>query len=179
MIKTSLLRASLGLAASLAAAGIFAQDVVAPAPAGAGATTIYRQVMPDGRILYSDKLQKGAKIERTVPLEPPVQAMASTSAAPGVHIQRSPAGSETGPPAMLRARDEADMALMKAEMLLEETRKRQAAGVEPLPGERTANVGGGSRLNQAYWERQEALAQDVAAAEEALREARARHNQVR
>ena len=179
-MKLPFLRASLGLAASLAAGGMFAQDVVAPAPTGAGATTIYRQILPDGRILYTDKPQKEARIERTVPLEPPVQAAAPAAVSmPGMQIQRSPAGREAGSPAILRAREEADMALMKAEMLLEEARKRQSAGVEPLPGERTANVGGGSRLNQAYWERQEALAQDVAIAEQALREARERYSQVR
>jgi hypothetical protein len=64
-------------------------------------------------------------------------------------------------------------------MLLEDARKRQQAGVEPLPGERTGNKGGGSRLNGMYWTRQELLARDVANAEAMLKEAAASRNRLR
>lgn len=48
----------------LSASFALAQNTVATAPSGAGATTIYRQVMPDGRIVYSDTLTKGVKVDR-------------------------------------------------------------------------------------------------------------------
>lgn len=177
MKNTLLLQSAVSLAAILAAAGGLAQNVVAPAPAGAGATTIYRQVLPDGQIVYSDKPQKGARIERTVALDPPVRTTAPSPS--GAHIQHSAPGRDAGTSVTLRARDEADISFMRAQMLLEEARKQQADGVEPLPGERTANVGGGSRLNEAYWERQKALADNVADAENALRKARAEYDQIR
>lgn len=52
--------AALLLPASFAAA----QNVPINASGNSGATTIYRQVMPDGRIVYSDTPAKGVKIDR-------------------------------------------------------------------------------------------------------------------
>ncbi|OGB26669.1 MAG: hypothetical protein A3I66_03765 [Burkholderiales bacterium RIFCSPLOWO2_02_FULL_57_36] len=54
------LAAPIFLSASIA----LAQNTVINAPDGAGATTIYRQIMPDGRIVYSDTITKGVKIDR-------------------------------------------------------------------------------------------------------------------
>ena len=56
----------------LPASFVHAQNTVANAPSGAGATTIYRQVMPNGRVVYSDTVTKGVKIDRvlTVPGSP-------------------------------------------------------------------------------------------------------------
>jgi hypothetical protein len=48
----------------LSASIAFAQNIATGAPEGGGATTIYRQVMPDGRIVYSDTVTKGVKIDR-------------------------------------------------------------------------------------------------------------------
>jgi hypothetical protein len=59
---------------------------------------------------------------------------------------------------------DARLALKNAEAAL-------AAGKEPLPGERTGTVGGGSRLNEAYFARQKSLEDAVAAARKRVEEA--------
>jgi hypothetical protein len=56
-------------------------------------------------------------------------------------------------------------------MFLEDARKRQEAGIEPLPGERTGIRSGGSRLNEAYEARQKLLAREVIYAEALLKKA--------
>ena len=48
-----------------------------------------------------------------------------------------------------------------------------AKGEEPLPGERTGTAGGSSRLNEAYWQRQQKLKDDVERARVGLEKARA------
>jgi hypothetical protein len=170
----------LALAAALCAASAFAQNVVAPAPAGQGATTIYRQVMPDGRIVYSDKPLKGGKVDRTVTVEPAARAQPSAAAA-SARSKHNPAAQQKDPGATARpgAADEAEIKITRAEMLLDDAKRRQAAGTDPLPGERTHNAGGGSRLNEAYWARQQSLAKEVATAEEALRQAMAERDGTR
>jgi hypothetical protein len=52
--------------ACLGTTSLFAQNIATNAPSGKGATTIYRQVMPDGRIMYSDTVTKGVKIDRVL-----------------------------------------------------------------------------------------------------------------
>ena len=48
-----------------------------------------------------------------------------------------------------------------AQQALKAAEQARDAGKEPLPGERTGTAGGGSRLNDAYYERQRKLEQDV------------------
>jgi hypothetical protein len=165
----------------LSATDIYAQNIVVkPAPPGGGATTIYRQVMPDGRVVYSDKELKGAKVDHTIKVDPPIKGNLWTTESgqkPVVAAQteRTPINKATSAPPIGRKKtaDEAASDVIRAEMLLEDAKKRQREGVEPLPGERTGNAAGGSRLNPAYEARQRALAQDVAQAEAALRKATA------
>lgn len=64
----------------LSATFALAQNTVATAPTGAGATTIYRQVMPDGRVVYSDTLTKGVKVDRILMI--PSSAKTQTAAKP-------------------------------------------------------------------------------------------------
>ena len=160
---------------------VMAQDQVAPAAEGGGAKTIYRLVMPDGSITYSDKPQKGAKVERTVNIEPTLQTGGGDRpAVPPAVIERSPVQPSAAPGGpRLSPRDEAENAVVKAQLALEEARRRQSQGVEPQPGERTGNVGGGSRLNEAYRLRQSNLARDVAEAEQELQRSRAEYDRLR
>lgn len=68
-LHTSLaLVAFVALIAATAALSASAQNVAVNAPANERTTTVYRQRMSDGRIVYSDKLLKGAKLERTLPV---------------------------------------------------------------------------------------------------------------
>lgn len=163
---------------------ILAAGVLAPIAAigqhgthvGSGPTTIYRQVTPDGRIVYSDKVLKGGKLEQTITVDPPIKGNLWTSEAgsrPVAQTVNTPIGKGSPMPALSKRKtfDDATSDVIRAEMLLEDARKRQEAGIEPLPGERTGNVAGGSRLNETYRARQRMLAQQVAEAEAALRKA--------
>ena len=45
----------------------------APAGSPSGAVTVYRQILPDGRVVYTDKPQKGTKIDQAITVEPPIK----------------------------------------------------------------------------------------------------------
>jgi hypothetical protein len=163
-----------------------AQDIIKPDPIGEPATKLYRQILPDGRIIYSDKQIKGAKLDDTLKVDPdsngkswkPESGKRPTlpPRAERTPVQKVP----TVPPLNKRKTlDEAEADVIKSEMLLEDAKKRQQAGVEPLPGERTGNAGGGSRLNERYEMRQKALAHEVAEAEAMLQRSRNERDAVR
>ncbi len=78
-----------------------------------------------------------------------------------------------------RALEAADADLRSARLALEEARRGELAGEEPLPGERSGNVGGKRRLNEAYFARQASLKQAVAQAEQQLERAQTRFNELR
>ncbi|TFW02985.1 hypothetical protein E4K72_13275 [Oxalobacteraceae bacterium OM1] len=171
------------LLANLALPIAQAVDVPQPAPLGKSANKAYRQVMPDGSIVYSDKPVKGAKIDETIEVEPPLhgtQVEVDTRKKPAAKPQSRPVPVQRvgaiPPPDRKRTSDEAQSEVVRAEMQLEDARKRQQAGVEPVAGERTGNANGTSRLNDTYWKRQQDLAQDVEEAHDALRKAQAERN---
>jgi hypothetical protein len=73
------------------------------------------------------------------------------------------------PPGKPRTVDDAQADVIRAEMLLDDARKRLEAGAEPLPGERIGTASGGSRLSDDYHARQKRLAEEVAVAENVLK----------
>jgi hypothetical protein len=177
-MNTQFMLAAIAATIACSASPVLAQDVVKPAPSVGAATTVYRQVMPDGRIVYSDKALKGAKIDHTITVDPAIKGNSwTTEAGPkpvvAPQVERTPINKVNPPPGMRKQRSasEATSDIIRAEMLLEDAKKRQEAGVEPLPGERTGNASGGSRLNEAYQARQQALERDVAEAEAVLKKA--------
>jgi hypothetical protein len=185
-MKTRYLLETIAIAVACAAPSAFAQDVVKPAPPEGGATTVYRQVMPDGRVVYSDKAVKGGKIDHTIKVDPAIKGNLWTTEAgqkPVVapQVERTPINKVNTPPLASRkpTLDEATSGVIRAEMLLEDAKKRLQAGVEPLPGERTGNASGGSRLNESYRARQQALEKDVAEAEAALKKAQSDRDALR
>jgi hypothetical protein len=138
------------------------------------AQKIGRYVFPDGRVVYSDQPVPGARLVNEVAPPPPPSAPARESRegkaakpgeAPGAARQRTFA--------------EADAEVRAATEALERARAQLQAGVEPLPGERTGIAKGGSRLNEAYDERQAANQKAVADAEERLQRAVAARNAAR
>lgn len=163
-----------------------ADNLVAPAPLGDPATTVYRQVTPDGRIIYSDKAIKGARVDQTLHIDTPpkgTQWVTESGPRPAIppqtertEVSRVNAIPQSG---QRRTADDATSDVIRAEMLLEDAKERLQAGVEPLPGERTGNVGGGSRLNPVYDARQKKLAQEVADAEARLKKAIAERDSLR
>jgi len=66
-----------------------------------------------------------------------------------------------------------------AEIVLRAAEAKRDQGAEPEPGERTGTVGGSSRLNEAYFARQNALDQEVAEARKRYDEAMKRWNDLK
>lgn len=160
-----------------------ASELTASTPLGKPATKIYRQLTPEGQIVYSDELIAGAKVEETIIPDPDVEGRLWKPESGKRHrlpIKSEPTQINRVPsipsPGRIRTFDDAHADVIKAEMLLEDAKERQKAGVEPLPGERTGLVSGKSRLNEQYHARQQALAEDVAAAEAMLKKAQAERN---
>src|SRR5262249_32896842 len=128
--------------------GIVALLLVAP-PALAAADTIFKYQRPDGRIVYSDSTVEGAKRIGVLDLPTPPPVVARPRFSSEVAVTRR---------AELAA---ADAEIREATLALRNAEERQKQGVEPLPGERLGMVGGNSRLTESYFERQQALAEEV------------------
>lgn len=144
------------------------------------AQKIGRYVFPDGRVVYSDQPVPGARLANE--LAPPPPPAAQPPAKESREGKAAKPAAEDPAAARLRALDEADAEVRAATESLERARAQLQAGIEPLPGERTGIVGskgGGSRLNEAYDERQAANQKAVADAEERLRQAVAARNAAR
>jgi hypothetical protein len=176
-MKLSLLRKCATAALALPLLPVLAEQVAPPAPLGKPAASAYRQLTPDGRVLYSDKPVKGAKVQQEI-TPPPKGVVAMDESkdrrpAPP-QAERKPVARVAGVAGAARpvTLDEANSAVIGAEMLLEDARKRQQAGTAPLPDERIAGNGGEPRVNAAYVQRQQVLAQEVAQAKATLHRAR-------
>jgi len=163
------------LASLICVAPAAAQQVVSPQPLGEPATIVYRQVTPDGRIVYSDERQRGAKVEQTLRVELPPRG-GTWSVEGGMHAPAAPRIARTPikqvasipPPDRSKTPDEARSEVIRAEMLLEDARRRRDAEHAPRLEEL-----GETGPDSAYAERQRRLEREVAQAEEALGQARA------
>jgi hypothetical protein len=167
------IRHSLGLLVLCAAAGAHGQAAspTSPAPTPPGQASpapapqqqqgeVYRSTLPNGEVIYSDKPAPGAKSSKPVPRANP----GANSVAPAVTREEIAATNKrlAGKSQKL---DAAGDRRLKAWDRLQAARDAKARGEEPLPGERTGNAGGNSRLNSAYWARQKKLDRDLAAAQ--------------
>jgi hypothetical protein len=160
----------------LAAYAQAAEKLPSPDKLPPPATTVYRQVLPDGRVIYSDEPVKGSKIDQTIKVDPPIKGntwAAESGAKPVARPKEesTPVRKVATPPSQRKSLEQAGADVVRAEMLLEDAKKRQQAGVEPVEGERTGNAGGGSRLNETYEVRQKWLAREVEQAEVKLKNA--------
>lgn len=106
----------------------------------------------------------------------PIKGIVALAAALGLALAATfaPAQSPRG-----QALDAAVAEIKAAEQALREAEDRQKLAVEPLPGERAANVDGRSRLGPEYFERQRVHAAEVDAARTRLEEAHRVRNQLR
>jgi len=151
--------------------------VLALAPAVAAGESVYKYQRPDGSTVYSDVPLSGARLIGRFELVPvPSPAKAEPA--------RPERGAAKNPDELARQRvqdlEAADAAIKEAEQSLKEALERQQAGMEPLPGERLGNVGARtSRLGPQYFERQRALAAEVADARARLDRAYAMRNELR
>ncbi|HJV85359.1 MAG TPA: hypothetical protein VJ698_07760 [Noviherbaspirillum sp.] len=137
-----------------------------PLPETNGPTTVYRQVTPDGRVVYSDKAIKGAKIDHTMTVEPPIKGnlwSAEPGSAPVIPRHAEPTPVQKVPsipaPGKRKTIEQANADVIKAEMLLEDAKRRQEAA--------------------ARGSERDALARNVADAQAMLERAVAERNTIR
>ena len=146
----------------------------------ASAQVVYKHVMPDGRIIYSDQPLKGASESKAVDLPPP-----PTDAERAAAQQRK--ADEGRKRKELEGRlderrnklDAADARVAAARKGIEAAERALEAGREPQAGERNGNVGATSRLNDAYFLRIAGLEKAVADAKKELDNALNERNQAR
>lgn len=172
------MRLALIIAISAFCANAHAQEQV---QSGSQSQSIYRSVMPDGRIIFGDKPAPGAKESKPVVLRP------SNTSTPGP--TSSPSGGSkpaaAGAPGRQQLIDAANADLLEARKNLEQARATLEANREPKPDEQMGTTksgkggSGGMRTTDAYDQRIKALEQDVATAQRQLDEAQARRNEAR
>ena len=141
---------------------------VALAP-GAQAQGVYKYTDPGGQVIYTDDPSAGNGTARALEVpRPPGRA----SPAPGL----SDAEKRTLEQAKQRAAalDRATADIVAAHSALRAAEARRDACVEPLEGERQ-----GRRFRPEYWQRQQALERDIAAARTSLDDALTRRNALR
>jgi len=149
--------------------------------AAAASAEIYRSVLPDGRVIYSDSPPADAAQTETVDLPPPPtpEERAEAAAAESAIEQ---AGQRVQDPDRSAAIGAADAEVRAAERDLAAARKRLEEGKVEREGDRIGIVGrrgGSARLSDAYWQRVGSLELEVQAAEERLRAAREAARQAR
>ena len=141
------------------------------------AQTLYKSTDSSGEVTYSDKPVPGAVEIEGPPSEPldPESAARVEAERQKLHQQEE----EFEQRERERELDRADAEVTAAINALKEAKQRREAGVDPLPGERLGKIGGGSTLAAPYFERQQALANEVSAAQQRLEQAYARRNEAR
>jgi len=129
--------------------GILAALLLQPAVA----QTLYKSTMPDGRIVYGDKPAPGAAKVEESKLDTSSKGLGGTTARETEALKELE--NSRG------KREAAGARLQAAEEALRQAEAARAAGKEPLPGERVGTAGGASRLNDAYYARQNKLNEAV------------------
>lgn len=141
-----------------AAAALLAAPALAREPTP---HAVYKFVLPDGGVLYSDERPPAGRLEEVVPAPPAPAITAHPNVAPGAPVPRAMTLE-----AASRDVAAAERALARAQAALDQ-------GQAPEPGERLGNANGTSRLGPAYWARQSRLREQVALARQRLADARA------
>jgi hypothetical protein len=141
-------------------ASILSIALLAALAPSAGAETLYKSTMPDGRVIYGDKPAPGAlKSEKQV-LDTAPTGVVAPKAPPAA---RKPAGTDDSKEEKIRA----------AEKALKDAEAAQAAGKDPTAGDRQGTATGAQRLTDEYWARQKRLQEAVDLARANLEKARA------
>jgi Domain of unknown function (DUF4124) len=128
------------------------------------AQTLYKSVLPDGRVVYGDKPDPDAvKVDETKPdvSKRGIGGSTPREAAALQEMEKARANREVSEE-RVRA---AEQALKKAET-------DRLAGRDPLSDERIGTAGGTSRLTDSYFERQKKLEDDVQKARRELEQIR-------
>ena len=144
------------------------------APDASARATIYKSVMPDGRVIYGEQPQTGA---RTV--EKSVVNVNDTGVQP---ISREAVeGANQRASKRSQVLDEVSREVQAAEVDLRVAENEREAGREPLPGERLGIVGPGigTRLTEEYFQRQQMLEERVENARKRLEKAQQGYANIR
>jgi len=140
---------------------IFAAAFFCTLPAQpAGAQTLYKSIMPDGRVVYGDKPAPGAaKVE-----QPQID---TSKGGLGGSVTPREQGAVKEMERSQQQREASQARFQAATQALKDAEAARDGGKEPREGERIGTAGGASRLNEAYFERQRRL---EAAVEKARRD---------
>lgn len=144
------------------------------APDASARATIYKSVMPDGRVIYGEQPQTGA---RTV--EKSVVNVNDTGVQP---ISREAVeGANRRASKRSQVLDEVSREVQAAEVDLRAAENEREAGREPLPGERLGIVepGIGTRLTEEYFQRQQMLEERMENARKRLEKAQQGYANIR
>lgn len=136
------------------------------------AESIYKSVMPDGRVMYGQQPQPGASTVKKSTVDVSNTGVKAASKAEIESINRRAKERSQVLDKTLKSVQTAEAGLRIAEVDRE-------SGIEPLPGERLGIVGRGTRLSEAYWRRQQILEENVEAARQNLKNARQGYNDAR
>jgi hypothetical protein len=131
--------------------------ILAALAAGAYAQNVYRSVMPDGKVVYGNAPEPGAKESKQVNLPPP-------------NIVPPPPPMPANAPAAA-GNSTSNSTVAAAQQNLETAKKALEDGREPRDGERIGVAKGGgasSRLTDAYFQRVKVLEDAVTAAQNQL-----------
>ena len=157
----------LALLLSLAAGAALAQPNQLPP----SSQTIYKVQMPDGSIVFTDSVPRGAKVLEQRENKPQV-TIPSPSSRPAASAAPAKGTIPTALDKAIAEVDAAERALADAKLALDQAR-------EPQEGDRIGLKGGGSRLSPEYEERLRRLELRVTDAEERVRKAYEARNSAR
>jgi hypothetical protein len=135
----------------------------------AGAQSVYKYTEPDGRVIYTDNPDRGNG--RARPIEIPASPGAIVPA-PGLSAPDKKLLEQADRRAAALDRAVADIVVAHTELRAAETRREQ--GIGPIEGERQ-----GHRFRPEYWDRQQALKNDIDLARAKLDDAIERRNALR
>jgi len=146
-------------------------------PAGA---QVYKNVMPDGRIIYSDKPMKGAGKTQAVDVPPPPTEADKAKAAQRLQEdERQKQALQERLDERRKKLDDADEKVKQARQALANAEAALESGRSPRPGEMLGSVGPNARPSEGYLQRIANLEQNVANAKKALDDALRERNQAR
>ena len=117
------------------------------------AETIYRSISPNGEVTYSSQPVPGARESTAIDIE----SLSPEQRRAGLLLRRQDKALSAVVNAQLQARErewrQVDREIVSAQKTLAHAERALQKGRTPLPGERRGNVGGGSRLTEAYFQR--------------------------
>jgi len=119
----------------------------------ARAETIYRSVGADGEVTYSSLPVPGARESKAIK----IQSLTPEQRRAGLLLLQQEKSLSAKVDAQLQSREKkwkrVDHEIISAQKVLADAESALQNGRTPLPGERSANVGGGSRLTETYFQR--------------------------